>query len=124
LAFSQPLGNRRDRGRDQVGELLRELRQLDVVLTENAVRREVREAVRGIRAGIERVEAAEEAASLASAQLEAERGRLDLGLGDSFRLLETEENAVQAELESVRARYDLARAGTLYRLASGEVPGA
>ncbi len=124
LAFSQPLGNRRDRGRDQTAEWLRELRRLEVVLTENSVGREVREAVRGIRAGMERVEAAEEAAALASAQLEAERGRLDLGLGDSFRLLETDENAVQAELEYVRARYDLARAGTLYRLASGEVPGA
>ncbi|MEQ1855396.1 MAG: TolC family protein [Longimicrobiales bacterium] len=124
LGFSQPLRNRRDRGRDQAADLLRELRRIDLVLTENAVRREVRDAVRGIRAGGERAAAAQEAADLASDQLEAERRRLDLGLGDSFRLLETEENAVQAELESVRSGYDLRRAGTLYRLAVGEIGGA
>ena len=48
-----------------------------------------------------------------------EKRRLDLGLGDSFRLLLTEENAVQAELVLVRARFDLARALTELRLASG-----
>ena len=69
----------------------------------------------------ERRAAGDEAARLAAAQLVAERQRLDLGLGDSFRLLETEENAVQAELESVRSRYDLARATTRLRLARGEI---
>jgi outer membrane protein TolC len=122
LSFSQPLRNRTDRALDQIADLTRELRRLDVILAENLVRQDVRLAIRGISAGVERLAAAEEAASLASAQLEAERRRLDLGLGDSFRLLETEENAVQAELESVRARYDLARAVTQYRLALGEAP--
>ena len=119
LNFAQPLGNRRDRGIDQIAQLTRELRRLDLMLIENIVRQDVREAVRAIVAGGERFEAGAEAAALASEQLEAERRRLDLGLGDSFRLLETEENAVQAELASVRARYDLARAVTRYRLAIG-----
>lgn len=123
LNFAQPLGNRRDRGLDQIGQLTRELRRLDLILVENIVRQDVREASRAIIAGAERLEAGEEAAALASEQLEAERRRLDLGLGDSFRLLETEENAVQAELASVRARYDLARAVTRYRLALGETVG-
>jgi outer membrane protein TolC len=121
LSFVQPLRNRTDRGLDQIAVFTHELRRLDLVAVENLVRQDVREAVRAILAGEERLEAAEEAAALAAAQLEAERRRLDLGLGDSFRLLETEENAVQAELESVQARYDLARAVTLYRLASGEL---
>ena len=119
--FTQPLRNRTDRGLDLDADLTRELRRLDLILIENRVRQDVREAVRAVVAGAERLEAAQEAATLASAQLEAERRRLDLGLGDSFRLLETEENAVQAELESVRARYDLARAATRYRLAVGEM---
>ena len=124
LAFAQPLGNRRDRGLDRIANLDVDLRALELTIVENLVRQDVRLAVRAISAGQERLEAAEEAAELARAQLDAERGRLELGLGDSFRLLETEENAVQAELESVRARYDLARAITRYRLAVGElVPG-
>jgi outer membrane protein TolC len=121
LSFSQPLGNRRDGGLDRMAALTRELRRLELVLVENIVRQDVRSAVRAITAGRERLEAAEQAADLARAQLEAERRRLDLGLGDSFRLLETEENAVQAELEAVRSRYDLARALTRYRLALGEL---
>ncbi|MBT7502734.1 MAG: hypothetical protein HN645_07420 [Gemmatimonadales bacterium] len=97
------------------------LRQIDLSLSENLVLQDVREATRAVRSGIERLAAGDEAARLAAAQLVAERQRLDLGLGDSFRLLETEENAVQAELESVRSRYDLARATTRLRLARGEI---
>ncbi|NJD19634.1 MAG: TolC family protein [Gemmatimonadetes bacterium] len=121
LAFSQPLLNRRDRGAGLSADLAVELRRLGLAVVENQVRQEVRSAARALAAGRQRLAAAEEAASLARAQLEAERRRLELGLGDSFRLLETEENAVQAELEDVRARYDLARALTLYRLAMGTV---
>ena len=102
-------------------DLAVELRRIELALAENQVRLEVRAAARALEAGQERLAAASEAASLARAQLEAERQRLDLGLGDSFRLLETEENAVQAELEEVRARYDLARAASFYRLATGTV---
>ncbi len=121
LSFSQPLFNRRDRGAGREADLTLEIRRLELLLAENQVRLEVRAAVRALEAGQERLTAAEEAASLARAQLEAERRRLELGLGDSFRLLETEENAVQAELEEVRARFDLARATTYFRLAMGTV---
>lgn len=119
LTLSHPLFNRRDRGVGMGAELMVELRRLELVMVENGVRLQVRSALRALEAGRERLAAAEEAASFARAQLEAERRRLDLGLGDSFRLLETEENAVQAELEWVQARFDLARAATLYRLAVG-----
>ena len=69
--------------------------------------------------GVERLAVADQAASLAWDQLIAERRRLELGLGDAFRLLLTEENAVQAQLEAVRARYDLARARARYNFAIG-----
>lgn len=119
LTFSQPLLNRRDRGLNLTAELTREIRRLDLAMVENAVRQDVREAVRAMQAGAERLAAADNAARLAGEQFQAEQHRLDLGLGDSFRLLQTEDNAVQAALESVRARYDLARAVTSYRLAMG-----
>lgn len=119
LSFAQPLLNRRDRGLGATADLALELRRIDLALAENTVRAEVRSALRGVRAEEERLTAAEEAAAQARLQLQAERQRLDLGLGDTFRLLETEENGVQAELERVRALYDLARAVTAYRLATG-----
>jgi outer membrane protein TolC len=120
LSFSQPLRNRTDQGLFREADLAVELRRLDVIAAENLVRLEVRRAIRAIRAGVERLDAAQEASDLARAQLDAERQRLDLGLADTFRLLETEENTVQAALEAVRARYDLARAITRYHLATGE----
>lgn len=121
LRFAVPLGNRSDRGLERVATWALGLRQIDLAVAENLVRQDVRAATRAVRSGMERLAASDEAAQLAAAQLVAERQRLDLGLGDSFRLLETEENAVQAELESVRARYDLARAATRLRLARGEI---
>jgi outer membrane protein TolC len=120
LSFSQPLFNRGDRGRDAEADLEVSLGRLGLVLAEHAVRLEVSAARRAVTAGRTRRDAAAEASALAEQLLEAERRRLDLGLGDSFRLLQTEEIVTQAELEAVRARYDLARAATRLRLAMGE----
>jgi outer membrane protein len=123
LTVSQSLLNLRDRGADLQTDLTLLLRRLDLSLVENDVRLEIRAARRAVAAGAERLAAANEAASLAGEQLEGERRRLDLGLGDSFRLLQTEEIAVQSQLEAVRARFDLARAATSYRLAAGGTGG-
>jgi outer membrane protein TolC len=124
LTISQPLGNRGDRGRRVRAEWSHRLDLIQVAVVENRIRREVRSAVRAIASNLERLEAAERAARLAFEQLRAERRRLDLGLGDSFRLLETEENAAQAELALVATRYDLARSWAAYQLAVGGDPGS
>jgi len=121
LRFSMPVGNREDRGRASRATWTVALRKVGVSSIENGVIQEIRGATRAVRSGLERSAAGDEAAALAAAQLAAERERLRLGLGDSFRLLETEENAAQAELESVRSRYDLARATTRLLLARGEI---
>lgn len=121
IRFTMPLGNRSDRGRASRAAWTVALRRVGVSAAENNVIQELRSAARAVRSGLEHSVAADEAAQLAAAQLAAERARLELGLGDSFRLLETEENAAQAELESVRSRYDLARASTRLLLARGEI---
>lgn len=121
LTFSAPLGNRTDRGLHLGARTREELRTVDLTLSRNDVRQDLRRAARAVVFGQERSEAASRSAELAAAQLDAERQRLELGLGDSFRLLQIEENAVQADLLSVRARFDLARAVTDYALATGEV---
>ena len=119
VSLSAPVRNRGDQGQALLATATLELQEVLLRSVEAHVRIEMRAAERAMRTGRERLTAADDAASLAWDQLVAERRRLDLGLGDSFRLLQTEENAVQAQLEAVRARYDLARAHTRYRLAIG-----
>ncbi len=124
MSISAPLLNRGDRGLEMLAAVQLEMESLRVRRAEAQVVRDVRAAVRALRIGSERLDRAAVAASLAWEQLTAERRRLELGLGDSFRLLQTEDNAVQAQLEAVRARYDLLRATSRYWLAVGSVRGA
>jgi len=119
FSLSQPALNRSDRGLAMAAAAQLDGSDIQWRLARNEVLQEVRTALRGVQAGAERLTAAEEAATLAWDQLVAERRRLELGLGDSFRLLQTEENAVQAQLEAVRAKYELARAEARYRFATG-----
>lgn len=121
LSMSAPVLNRGDRGLSLVARTQLEIDSLRVGSREAQITSDVRAAVRAITLGSQRWRSAANAASLAWEQLVAERRRLELGLGDSFRLLQTEENAVQAQLEAVRARYDLARASARFRLAIGQV---
>lgn len=119
LSLSAPLFNYGDRGGSLRADAMYDIQDVRVRSTLSDVQRETRAAVRAVESVRERRAAAEQAASLAWDQLVAERKRLDLGLGDSFRLLQTEENAVRAELEAVRARYELARAQVRFRYAIG-----
>ena len=119
LSLSAPLFNYGDRGSSLRADAVYDMQDVRVRSTLSAVQLETRAAVRAVESVRERLAAAEQAASLAWDQLVAERKRLDLGLGDSFRLLQTEENAVRAELEAVRARYELARAQVRFRYAIG-----
>ena len=119
LSVSAPLLNRGDRGRALVARAEQEIEALHVLAIENSVRQDVRLTTRAIQMSRERLLISDDAAQLAARQLEAERHRLDLGLGDSFRVLQTEEYAVNAQLDAVRARYDVLRAQARHRLAAG-----
>jgi outer membrane protein TolC len=121
IVLSNFIGNSADRGRYNAADLRVEALRLDLVARENSVRQEVRRAIRAINASRERLVAAEQAADLARRQLKAEEKRLELGIGDSFRILETEENTAQAEVVAVRVRFALTRAITSYNLALGRI---
>lgn len=123
LSLSAPAHNRSDRGFALSSAARLDGSDIQLRMVKNDVLQDVRAALRGVQSGAERLAAAEQAASLAWDQLVAERRRLELGLGDSFRLLQTEENAVQAQLEAVRAKYELARAEARYRYATGATSG-
>lgn len=119
LTVSAPLVNRSDRGRVLVADAEETLEVLRVQAVENAAREEVRAAARALRFAGERRQVLAEAAQLAARQFDAERRRWELGLGDAFRVLQAEEVAVQAELEAVRARYEVRRAQVRHALATG-----
>ena len=122
VSLGAPLLNRADRGQELLASTQVDIETIRVRSAEAQVVREVRTTVRALRMGGERAEVASRAAALAWEQLTAERRRLELGLGDSFRLLQTEDGAVQSQLEAVRARYNMLRANASYRLAIGTAP--
>lgn len=123
LTFSQAVGNRSDRGKYRQALWQTEQQRLVLQATENAVRQQVRSAVRSVQATLAQVTQAKLAEQFANKQLMAERKRLDLGLGDSFRVLQTEENVAQAELTAIRAQFDFERAMMQYHLALGQLGG-
>jgi outer membrane protein TolC len=119
LQLSQPLRNRVDRGRFAGAASAVTGGAAALEAAENRVREEVRSATRAVEWGRLRLEQATLAAELAALQLRGEEQRLELGLGDSFRLLLTEEGTAAAELEMVRAEHELARGLVRLRLATG-----
>jgi outer membrane protein TolC len=119
LQLRQPLRNRVDRGRLRGAASAVTGGAAALAAVENRVREEVRSADRAVEWGRLRLEQARLAAELAGLQLRGEEQRLELGLGDSFRLLLTEERTADAELEMVRAEHELARALVRLRLATG-----
>ena len=124
ISLGAPLLNRADRGQELLASTQLDIETIRMRSTEAQVVRDVRTTVRALRMSGERATVASRAASLAWEQLIAERRRLELGLGDSFRLLQTEDGAVQSQLEAVRVRYNVLRANASYRLALGTASGS
>lgn len=121
LTFSQAVGNRLDRGKYKQALWQQAQQRLVLQSVENRVRQQVRSAVRLVHSAQAQVVQAKQAEHFANRQLMAERKRLDLGLGDSFRVLQTEENVAQAELTAIRAQFDFERAIMRYHLALGQL---
>ena len=121
LRFSRAVRNQTERGQYKQALWQREQQRLLYQTRENVVRQQMRAAVRAVHSARARLAQAKQAESFATRQLTAERKRLDLGLGDSFRVLQTEETVAQAELISVRAQFDLERAMAQYYLALGQL---
>jgi outer membrane protein TolC len=120
VSMTIPIGNRGDRARFDAARIEDERRRLEVVELENSIRLEVRNTRRDVVLGRERLRVAEESRKLSEERLRAEQDRLDLGLGDTLRVLEAEEDATSAYLTEIRARHDLAAAVARFRAALGE----
>ncbi len=119
-ALTVPIGNRADRARADAADAGVERQTLAQLALVNDIRLEVRTAHRDVTLGIARLDAALEAYRLAMARWGAEQKRLELGLGDTLRVLDAEQNAASSELTATRARFAVATAWARLRAA---VPG-
>jgi len=121
LNFSYPLGNRAAKAADAKAKYDLEATQSALASVEQQVRSEVRSAARGIQANLERVEQARLSLEYAQQQYEAGQKQLQLGLIDSFRLLQMDEDVSTAALVYEQTRYDLAQSNSSFELAMGSI---
>jgi outer membrane protein TolC len=119
--FTYPIGNHEAVGRRAQAALAVDGSELVRSAVENAARQDVRQAGRAILAEQEALSQARLTLQYSQQQYDAGRQQLQLGLIDSFRLLQMEDDVVEAELAEIRARYSLAQAVTRYQLALGTI---
>ena len=121
LSLTYPLLNRFARAAHQKAVWDAQGQALALALTENGVRADVRAAARAVTVNAERLQQAQLGLDLARQQYEGGRQQLQLGIIDSFRLLQMDDDVTNAELTAVQVRYDLALALTSYELATGSL---
>ncbi len=93
--------------------------QLALAATENAVRADVRAAVRAMQTGRQRFLRAGDVVRLAEQEYKAASDGARLGLVSTFQLLQYEAELALARLLLAEARFALEDAGTQYRIATG-----
>jgi outer membrane protein TolC len=119
LNISYPLGNRAAKAAYAKARYDTDVQSASLAAAEAQVRSEVRAAARAIEADRERLAQASLSFTYAKEQYEAGQAQLRLGLIDSFRLLQMEEDVANAELVLEQTRYDLAIALSSFGLAMG-----
>lgn len=122
LGFNASFFGRNDGARavDQRAEWAWQSARLAQVATENALRADVREALRALQTGKDRYLRAGDAARLGEREYAAAREGARLGLVSTFQLLQYEDQLAQVRLLVSQARFALEDAGTQYRLAVGD----
>ena len=123
VSVSYPLWNRAARAANARARYDLQASHVALASAEQAVRSDVRSAARAIAANVERLEQARLSFEYSKQQYDAGEKQLRLGLLDSFRLLQMEEEVANAELTYDQTRYDLALAITSFDLALGAGAG-
>ena len=121
VGLSTSLFQRNDAARavDERAEAGLDLARMARLATENAVRADVRSALRALEAGRDRYARAGDVVRLAEKEYSLASEGSRLGLVSTFQLLQYEEALSQARQLASQARFALEDAGTLYRLAIG-----
>jgi len=110
LLFEYPLGNRAARSDAERARLLLEQARTSLRNVDQQVSVEVREAVRQVRATLERIEATKRARELAAEQLRIEERRLEAGVSTTFQVLQFQDDLARAEANAIRASTDYRKA--------------
>lgn len=88
---------------------------------ENEVRSQVRTAARAVTYGARKLDEARQASALSRQRYQSGLEQLRLGLIDTFRVLQYEEDVTLTQLTEAQALYALANAVTEYQLSVGEL---
>jgi outer membrane protein len=114
-----PVRNNVAKAAFQQASLVQQQQETSLAAIQNQVRQDVRQALRAIEMSGVRVGQTTEALQLAVEEYEAENQRLQLGLSDSFRLLQFEDHINDAQQTQLDARFSLAQALVSFDLARG-----
>lgn len=110
LTIEIPLGNRADRSRYQQSRLDKERAIMEVKNLEDKIDLEIKVALEDIKGSRDRIEVAERFVSLAAKTLSQEEERMKAGLSDTFRVLNFQEDLMDAKIRKVRALVDYQKA--------------
>jgi outer membrane protein TolC len=121
VSMAYPLGNRSARAAYVKARYDAEAAAANLAAFENIVRSQVRASARAIETNRQRLAQAQRSFDFAKQQYEAGQKQLQLGLLDSFRLLQMEEDVSGAEITLEQTRYDLALALTDFALATSTI---
>ncbi|MBI3820341.1 MAG: TolC family protein [Planctomycetes bacterium] len=123
LQIEIPLGNLAARSRERAAEALVSVSRAQLRTSELAVAREVRDAVRQVSYGNEKVAAARKSREFAEKQLQAEELRFEQGLSTNFEVLSLQRDLAQALTNEQQAILDFAKATISLEKAKGTLGG-
>jgi outer membrane protein len=121
LNFAYPIQNRTARARRAIADLDLEQGRTELDDLEEAIRVEVRSAVRGVRTAAQQIDSTRASRGLAEQNLDAERKRYENGLSTSFQVLEIQEDLTAARSREVAAVANYRRALAEYWRATGRL---
>jgi outer membrane protein TolC len=121
LTFAYPLQNRAARARRAIANLDLEQGEGELEDLQEAIRVEVRSAVRTVRTAAQQIDSTRASRRLAEQNLDAERKRYENGLSTSFQVLEIQEDLTAARSREVAAIAAYRRALAEYWRATGRL---
>jgi outer membrane protein TolC len=110
VAYTYPIGNRAAKANYAAAALNLEKAEASYRNVEQAVRVDVRAAVRNVESGIKRVQAARANTVLQRKTLEAEQRKFENGMSTSFEVLRIQTDLSNAQLAEIRAVLDYMKA--------------
>jgi outer membrane protein TolC len=106
LNYTLPIGNRTAKAGYEIAKLNLEKSEVALNDAEQAVRVDVRIAVRSVESGVKRVKAAQSSTVLQRKTLDAEQKKFDNGMSTSFEVLRIQTDLSNARVAEIRAILD------------------